>query len=431
MVKNQEKDTKNLYQRGNTWWLDFCFSEKHPVKELANMRLRFSLGVRADELDKAIYLRDQYLKPILAKENIVHILNSLAMLLAQEDENLGKIVQEKFPHLNLKFAEKKVSIKELSDKFMMHLDKLNTLQATTKTKYQTSLFSFCKYIGEATLADEIDDKIIKQYLGDCRKLPLHWQKKLKPAESINQLLSKEWDKTISPRTICNHLIELKKLFQWGKEEGYLPMSFKDISVTEKFFMKVQEKRKKDPSKDEVERMISLQAPSGMEVPFKYIPIIGKFSLMRVGEIGALEAEDVKTENGIRFFDVRHKTWKNVKNDNSERKVPISDKLMPYVDELLKMRPVGRLFPDAGDWEGSRGGYKVAHKFIKVWNKKVKEVAPDLSFHCLRVYGNCRMMDARIDGYDRKNIMGQTNNDAHSAYVSFDLKRLKEAVDTIP
>ena len=91
---------------------------------------------------------------------------------------------------------------------------------------------------------------------------------------------------------------------------------------------------------------------------------------------------------------------------------------------------GRLL-NAGDWHGADGTAKHGHTFLKHYNRRCKKVAPDLSFHCWRVYANDAMATAGVDITDRERLLGHVSSRTQAAYTPENLRRLKAAVDSIP
>ncbi len=75
-----------------------------------------------------------------------------------------------------------------------------------------------------------------------------------------------------------------------------------------------------------------------------MPIIAKYSGMRLAEISQICRKDIRKEHGILCFDICHDT----KTQSSKRMVPISDKLKPYVESLLRETRSEKLFENCGD-----------------------------------------------------------------------------------
>jgi integrase len=161
---------------------------------------------------------------------------------------------------------------------------------------------------------------------------------------------------------------------------------------------------------------------------------------RCGEIGQLRVQDVKTVDGVLVLDVVTLKTTN-RRDQSEvmhrRLVPVADKLRPYVDRVLAERgsagPEALLFPLAGHrLIGSKAGHpfmRYAWGFANLYNRHAKAIA-DTHVHCWRSYAISQMARSGIAEETRRRVVGHSTLSVHDGYTTIDLKRLKEAVDTI-
>ena len=82
----------------------------------------------------------------------------------------------------------------------------------------------------------------------------------------------------------------------------------------------------------------------------WVPLVSLFSGARLGEIVQLYTADVRTEDGVTFFDINADGEdKRLKNSNSKRRIPVHPALMEIgFGRLLAMRQESgsqRLFPD--------------------------------------------------------------------------------------
>ena len=121
-----------------------------------------------------------------------------------------------------------------------------------------------------------------------------------------------------------------------------------------------------------------------------MPLISLFSGARLEEIGQLRLNDLKSENGIHFFDLREiddtpgqSTTR--KTRSSRRRVPIHQALiksglLAYADGQRQQGAV-RLFPDLREYDG-----KTTHYFSKWWGRYAREFVTqdrDKTFHSFR------------------------------------------------
>ncbi len=162
------------------------------------------------------------------------------------------------------------------------------------------------------------------------------------------------------------------------------------------------------SRDELNTLFGLKMPDHLRLLFSILVTTG----MRLDEAALLEWEDVKTEDGYRYFDLTGKD-KRVKNIGSARMVPVPDVLnLPYGDE----GNTGQMFPQfKRDKDGKAQGpaSKVLMKLIR------SNVTDDQSkvVHSLR--GNLKdlMRDADVSKEVNDFITGHAQGDVASSYGS--------------
>ena len=92
----------------------------------------------------------------------------------------------------------------------------------------------------------------------------------------------------------------------------------------------------------------------------------------------------------------------------ERVIPISDKLMPTVKRRLDVKNKGPVFPFAVKDSGS--------SFGRLWLKKVKSIADDLTMHGFRHYVASEMENNGVSKQNSSAILGHVENGVHENYV---------------
>lgn len=119
----------------------------------------------------------------------------------------------------------------------------------------------------------------------------------------------------------------------------------------------------------------------------WIPLIGLFSGMRLEEICQLQVEDIKVQEGIRYFDVNDRPPRQLKNGNAVRFVPIHSELIrlgfiTYVQRLQR-RGTAAVFPNL---QAGGADDKFGHGFSKWFTRYRRGVGvyrKKLDFHSLR------------------------------------------------
>ncbi|MFG1229234.1 site-specific integrase [Xanthobacter autotrophicus NCIMB 11399] len=155
----------------------------------------------------------------------------------------------------------------------------------------------------------------------------------------------------------------------------------------------------------------------------WIPLIGLFTGMRLGEIVQLEVPDIGQEGEIPFIQV----WqgaagqKTLKTASSKRQIPIHRELiccglLEYVEGRRKFDPNGRLFPEVR--LGSMGD--PSHAFSKQFGRYLDAIglkSRKLTFHSLRHTFKDALMAAEVSETNAKTLMGHSDASVHAIYGS--------------
>ena len=155
----------------------------------------------------------------------------------------------------------------------------------------------------------------------------------------------------------------------------------------------------------------------------WIPIIGLYSGMRLGEIVQLLANDIKEEGGISYFDVcrGEDEEKTIKTASSVRRVPIHPVLiemgfLAHVDQQRKKGPKVRVFPDINP--GKDGYFSAAFsKWFSRYATQVGVKTAKTSFHSFRHNFKDALVYAGVGETFAKALMGHADGGVHQNYGS--------------
>jgi integrase len=166
----------------------------------------------------------------------------------------------------------------------------------------------------------------------------------------------------------------------------------------------------------------------------WFPIIGLMTGMRLEEIGQLRSADIKTQEGINFFDLDHvpeeRRW--LKNDSSRRQIPIHPRLIElgFLDMVRESK--GRLFPCLS----SAGARQLTASWSQWFGRYLRQVVgitdTRKTFHSLRHTFKDLCRDAGIPKELHDRLTGHVSSDVGDGYGSgsFPLRPLDEAVRKI-
>lgn len=169
----------------------------------------------------------------------------------------------------------------------------------------------------------------------------------------------------------------------------------------------------------------------------WVPVIALFAGMRSGEIIQLLKADIRSEEGIAYFDISkwedepEEEIKNLKTGSSYRRVPIHSAILNlgFLDYVAD-RPGGRLFPDLK--LGSDGTYSQPwSKFWSNYGKTWKFRTPLHVFHSFRHNFVDALHDANVTDAIAMQLCGHSDDAAHWGYgKGASIARLKEEIEKV-
>lgn len=434
--ERMHRNKKYLLMREGIYNTNFYWSKRLNRQDLAGQRCRISLKTGDERV--AVAFVDRCIIPIQRWDDELDVLEGMIMSFVKGKEKLEEELLKKLPEFRYKIDTSTLTLGCLTGKYKDYLKNISGLSSGTVIKYNGILDSFCLLMGDDCNPIEIEGAHVDKYVEDCLKLPVQWQTmfadKLKILKDrgmvINELKSLEKSRRVSKNTMFRHLILLNAFFAHAMKKGWLPSFFiNPVKASIGDLKETAPKFKHKPTQEELEKLHSMPYPNSKHVDklaWKCIPEIARYSGLRVGEICLLEAEDIVYQDGIRCISVNNRETKKTKNIQSIRLVPISDKLSPCIDEILRHKPAGRIFTKCGDYGDRAGAY-----FDKIFNRYVKKYAsPYISFHCLRMYVSDEMVSNNINQIDCDRILGQTGEETQRSYIATDLPRFKKYLDTV-
>lgn len=274
----------------------------------------------------------------------------------------------------------------------------------TEDEHRTWMAHFISISGDKPLTDygKIDGRAFKQVL---LHLPANWVKHAAIKDlSIREAAERAKATGLPPmsESNLNKLIGFVSAF-WNWADA----NYDEVPANPLRGLKVkkskQEKEERDPfTTKELKVIFTAPIYTGCEsvrhwrnpgdlLPkssgIYWVPLISLFSGARLGEIIQLYTDDIREEDGVRYFDI-NKTGedKRLKNSNSRRQIPVHPALidmglMAHVDARRKQKEK-RLFPDLP--MGADGYY--SSPFSKHFNRFLTSVGVKrgtIAFHSFR------------------------------------------------
>ncbi len=359
---------ESLCLRKGCWYIDFYLP-----KEFGGKRIRCSLNTT--DLERAKYIRDVNINPILSNLASIDVLNKISeQIYKLKNESMSSI-----EHINkrLQSSDRILSVSECVEKYLKHL-KSSSIRPLTFKNYGCGLKPFIKVVGGNTRIDMITKE---------------------SAIKVREYLIK---KGLGGNRIKFIFMVVRGLLEWCSMEGL-------VSPLVKENLKIPLPQYRAEHTSMIPRG---KADAAMKCKDSWTlsPRFARYTGMRRAEILRITANDVIELHGIKCIqiDERSKT-------HERRIVPIAEKLMPYLKDLSELMKNRKMCD----------GYNIKLKDIEGCEK--------CSFHSWRVYANTCMMEAGVDQAVRMKILGHraSKSEVHIGYTSVQISQMKKAVDLIP
>jgi integrase len=236
-------------------------------------------------------------------------------------------------------------------------------------------------------------------------------------------------------TLQKYFGSVRWFLQWCEDEGYVNTSpAKKIRIGQK--PNLYDARKPFSSSQLREIFQSPQytghkSPARRSAPGDvlirdgkfWIPLIGLYAGMRLGEIVQLDVSDVREDNEILYFDINKDEGedKTLKTKSSLRKVPVHRDLIriglvAYVETRRAKEPKGRLFPEIKP--GKNGYY--SHNFSKYFSRYLSHIgvkSAKVVFHSFRHNFTDALRAAGVEDTRIKALLGHADTSVTAIYGS--------------
>ncbi|MBK1877251.1 tyrosine-type recombinase/integrase [Pelagicoccus mobilis] len=272
--------------------------------------------------------------------------------------------------------------------------------------YGSSVSLFTTFLGQDLPISEISKKLTQEYQGLLLECPSNMSKSYKTGnirKAVAMAREKDTYAKLDPRTVNKQMERLSAIFNYAKRAGLMRLNpAVDLRVPLSKNARYLPFEKDDLNKIFASRIYTSSPKEDWSAP-QWIPLIALYSGMRLNEICQLSLEDLKTYEGIHYIHVTEDSTfqspKKLKNQNSERYVPLHNHLLQLgiLQYKAKIQADGhqRLFPTLS-YSESRGSFAV--NFSKDFRKElsaIKVKRKQIVFHSFRHTFRDAMRNARI------------------------------------
>lgn len=266
---------------------------------------------------------------------------------------------------------------------------------------------------------------------------------------------------LSPLTINDKIGTVILFFDWLKPRGCAPSQNPLLGLSLSRPSRGKRSKSRHPwSVDELNKMFSAPIYTGCKslsrwseagslVPtdsaIYWIPLIGLFTGMRLGEIVQLRTSDFKTDGILSYFDIttsieahdddESEPTKSLKNAYSRRCIPVHAELkrLGIIDvvEARKRGNVGRLFPEFQRAKDDHSWSKTFSKHFTRFRRSIGCTRKGITFHSLRHNVEDALRNADVRKEVRDAVQGHGETGISREYgTGYYLTTLNEAVQKI-
>lgn len=312
----------------------------------------------------------------------------------------------------VKYYNDKVSYPTVAEMFTRWTDYKLQYKEITQGTYDRYVCDYDRFIKDKPIADMKVIDMTEEYLEDF----------IRDTILENNLTSKGYS---GLRTILNGI------FKYAKRLKYTSFSvsafMQDIELSKKVFKHTKRKDLEQIFTDsELDTLINYL---NQDLTLEHMAILlAIYTGMRVGEISALSADDIKGNfiyvnksqtrykvNGKYVFEIID----CAKTEAGTRTIPVVDALKPILDRLLQIHPNGYLFVKNGKVISKQAIAK------ELYTSCTRAGIEKKSMHKLRKTFATKLLNARVDDSIIIHIMGHTDITTTKQFYYYNDKGIKE------
>lgn len=297
---------------------------------------------------------------------------------------------------------------------------------------------FLSIIGDKPLSS-ISEKDLLRYRETLTRMPANMTKRY-PGKTVAEVLKATEGKDIdrlSLATINMDLTHLSHFFGWALSK---PRRYLQENPVEGLFYEDVEAKGYAPYTDQDLKTIFSSDEfqthrTGSDVARYWLPLVLYFSGCRREEIANMALTDIKTEDGIVYFDVAPDLTRGrrLKTKSSRRIVPVHSALVSlgFLQYVTERGSRGESLLFSKETPGGRA--TVGDSVSKWWGRlmRSKGIVGKKTLHSFRPTVTTRLHEAGVDGETRRQLLGHAGKDVHeTVYLQPSLPVLKTAIEKL-
>ncbi len=328
-------------------------------------------------------------------------------------------------------------ISAAAEKYLTDREAEGRIASHTLRQYRLSIRLFGEFVCDAAL-DAVTRAEVSEFLRSLERLrPAYARSPDANGLAFEKLIEKfaagPDDAGLAAATVNKHVTALSGLFKWAMRTGVLPEDHRNP-------FEGQHRRPAPPSKagwlpyeiEELAKLVERPEPRPKRHTWAsarpWIVLVALFSGMRLGEICSLDADDIKEEDRVPFFDITA-----AKSEAGIRRVPVHPTLLSlgFLDYVRHVKR-GPLFVGVRSGGPDNNRSYIFSKRFATWRRRQGVDRPRIAFHSFRKNVVASLERARIHQSEVAQIVGHERGFTFSVYspLGLDLQGLREVVEKI-
>lgn len=354
-------------------------------------------------------------------------------------QTVGSTPSPLFPLPEAAPSASAISLTELVEEYVATKKANSEWRGKTLIDQKRNLMTFVTFMRERHSEDEVSvGKVtldaLRDYQALLQRLPPHAGKKYKGltmVQAAEQARAKNVE-PMKPINVAKLLSRVREMLDYAEAAGHIKESPYNRKVIRQKFTRKKEDRYQDFTKED---LVALFGSKRFNRPSDYrksgdwwVPLLALYTGARRSELVMLEPEHVAVKDGIKCLIIADTEVRRLKNDNSNRIVPIHPHLLEMgffeYAEAKKRRKSQFLFPDMmGTHDPSDSFGKRFSNMLTLLQIKRKHVV----FHSFR---HTFITQSRLAGIPKDvcvMITGHEQDDVHDSYGNYTLAVLAENI----
>lgn len=360
--------------------------------------------------------------------------------LAIQDPIFDGIDPQRLPDVNggngAAQAGRDTSLSALADKYCAYKQQAGEWQRRSYQESRRVLDWFIREAGEKTLISDIRQEHIREFRDLLLRLPPNFMKRQEYADlSLNEIADRAGNERLSPKTRHKYFSGLKAFFQWCVADGYVAQN--PAGEIRLGLKGGGGRSNRSPfTTEQLQQLFDSPLYRGCKGPKRrklpgnclirdglfWLPLLGLFAGLRVGEVVQLLASDVREQHGVTYISISRDDahGKSVKTANAVRCVPVHPELVEigFLDHVASRAAVGRdvrLFEDIPLGPEHDRGHHGSKRCCRYINAFIP--GREIVFHSLRHSFSDALRRARVEDSNQKALLGHSDGSVTGGYGS--------------